>query len=178
MKNIVLFTLFLCSSILLQAQDWEKYKADNLSFIAYFPGEPVQSVQPVETAIGPVDMHMVLLESTDGQNVVYAAIESIYPEESFTDTSDEFTSTVLNNACDGAVQNVNGTKVYQKNMTFNGYPGRDLKIEVDDGFIYMSAILVKNVMYITQVITLKEDDENELIEHFFNHFEIIQVNEN
>jgi hypothetical protein len=118
---------------------------------------------------------MVMCTPQQDDNVVYSTIKSDYPEEQFIDADDKYNTTVLDGAVKGAVSNVNGTLIFDKKITFNGYPGRDVKIEIQGGFIYIRVVLVTNSMYISQVICTPENDNNSKIERFLDGFEIIKV---
>lgn len=63
----------------------------------------------------------------------------------------------------------------KKKITLNGYPGREIKIQIDQGYIYMNAYLVENIMYISQVICEIGNDGNKSIKRFMDSFDIIKV---
>ncbi|QHI35038.1 hypothetical protein IMCC3317_03840 [Kordia antarctica] len=175
-KALFLMTVFLLSFGAVNAQDWEKYKAEDLSFIAYYPQEPKRTVQKVSTAVGELDMHMIMHAPTSGDdNAVYSVIRSDYPKSQFTNADDEYNATVLDGAVEGAVSNVKGKLEFDNKVKFNGYPGRSIKIEIQGGFIYINAYLVENSMFITQVICLTSNDGNKSIDRFLNSFEIIKT---
>ena len=174
-KFIYLFTLLLMCSFTLQAQEWQKYKAEDLEFVSYFPGEAERSLDKVQTAVGEVDMHMVSLSPTDDKNLTYAVIQSAYPENSYDYTDETRIKNMLDGATSGAVTNVQGALIYENVVQFNGFPARDLKVEIEGGFIYIKTILVNNKMYILQVICETDHDNNSSIERFFNSFELIKV---
>jgi hypothetical protein len=162
--------------IAVHSQDWTKYKAEDLAFVAYYPKEPERTVQKVSTEVGELDMHMIMYAPDSGDdNAAYSVIRSDYPEDQFTDADDEYNNTVLDGAVEGAVSNVQGKLVFDNKVKFNGYPGRSIKIEINGGFIYINAYLVVNSMFITQVICLTANDGNTAIERFLNSFEIIKT---
>ncbi len=156
------------------AQDWEKYKSDKLAFITEFPGTPEESVQKIQTAVGELDMNMVGYSSSKaGDNVYYGVIRSDYPEEQFSDISDEQIKSILDGAVNGAVTNVNGTLESDENITLNGYPGRKILIKTTGMDLYMNAYLVDNVMYITQVIALEDSVNTKNLNKFLDAFDLI-----
>tara|TARA_Y100001934_G_scaffold267799_1_gene348927 strand:- start:995 stop:1531 length:537 start_codon:yes stop_codon:yes gene_type:complete len=158
------------------AQNWEKYKSEELTFIAEFPGTPEKSVQQIQTAVGELDMHMVMYSPSSGDdNAVYSVIRSDYPEAQFENADESYNNQVLNGAVQGAVSNVQGTLLYDNKVKFNGYPSRDVKIEITGGFIYIKAYLVENIIFITQVICTEDKDGNESIKRFQDSFDIINV---
>lgn len=169
-------TVFLLSFGAVSAQNWEKYKAEDLAFVAYYPNTPERTVQKVSTAVGELDMHMIMYSPTSGdENAVYSVIRSDYPEEQFKDADEDYNASVLDGAVNGAVTNVQGKLVYDNVVKFNGYPGRSFKISMQGGFIYINAYLVENSMFITQVICLTNNDKNDSIERFLNSFELIKT---
>ncbi|GGI57517.1 hypothetical protein [Winogradskyella haliclonae] len=178
MKKIVLFvsvSLFAFGSSF--SQNWERYKSEKFAFIVNFPSEPTESVQKVSTAIGELDMNMFMYQPTTlaDDNAVYSVIRSEYPEEQFKDATDESNDNILDGAVNGAVNNVNGTLLYDKKTKHNGYPGRSIKIQISAGYLYINAYLVNNMMYITQVICLIDKDGNDSISRFLNSFDILKV---
>ena len=177
MKIFFTTIVLLFLSFNLSAQEWEVYKNESLQIRANFPDTPEKTVQKVDTAVGTLDMHMVMYAPESGDdNAVYSIIRSDYPEEQFKDADDEYNSNVLDGAVNGAVSNVQGTLIFDKKVNFNGFPSRNIKIEMSGGYIYINAILVYNSMYITQVICLQENDNNPSIKRFQDSFDIIEVN--
>ena len=179
MKKLILFIgICVLSAHMVDAQDWTKYKSEDLAFIADFPEEPKRTVQKVNTAVGELDMHMIMHSPTSGDdNAVYSVIRSDYPVDQFVDADDKYNTSVLDGAVQGAVNNVNGELVFDDKITFNGFPGRSIKIKIQGGFIYIRAYLVNNTMFISQVICVTDNDENSSIERFLNSFDIIKTNE-
>jgi hypothetical protein len=157
-------------------QNWEKYKAEDLAFVAYYPKAPERSVKKVPIASGEMDMHVVNYSpKADDDNLLYAIIRSDYPEDQFKNADEEYNNEKLDTAVKGAVTNMKGKLVYENKVKFNGYPGRNIKIAVKGGFIYLNAYLMDNTMFITQVICLTAKDENPSIQRFLDSFEIIKV---
>lgn len=175
-KALFLMTVFFLSFNAVQAQDWEKYKAEDLEFVAYFPSEPKRTVQKIDTAVGELDMHMIMYTPASGDdNAVYSVIRSDYPKEQFKNADEEYNNTVLDGAVKGAVSNVKGFLNFDHPVKFNGYPGRSIKIQMEGGFIYINAYLVENSMFITQVICTADKDHNDSIFRFLKSFELIKT---
>ena len=175
--KLFLSSIFLfISAFTVTAQEWEKYKSEDLAFVAEFPGTPERTVQQLQTAVGELDMHMVAYSSsTTGDNVYYGVIRSDYPEEQFSDISEEKVKSVLDGAVNGAVTNVNGTLESDENITLNGYPGRKIKITTTGIELFMNAYLVDNVMYVTQVIAMEGSLNSKNLNKFLDAFDIINV---
>ena len=162
--------LFVCASTI-TAQDWEKYKYEELALIAEFPGTPQKTVQQVQTAVGELDMHMVAYA---GDDIYYAISATEYPKE-FADMSDERIKSVLDGSVNGAVNNLNGTLESDENITLNGYPGRKIKIKASGMDVFMNTYLVDNKMYITQVICVEDRKDTKSLNKFLDAFDIINV---
>ncbi|WP_461599550.1 hypothetical protein [Winogradskyella sp.] len=175
MKSFIT-SVFILFTVLLTAQDWEKYKSVDLAFITEFPGKPQRTTQQIETAVGELDMHMVGYGSSQvGDNIYYAVVRSDYPKEQFSDMSDEKIKSILDGAVNGAVNNVQGTLESDEDITLNGYPGRKIKIDAPGMEIFMNAYLVENVMYINQVIAEEDKVNSDNLKKFFSAFDIINV---
>jgi hypothetical protein len=176
MKSTLILLALLLSISSMNAQDWKSYKYESLEFKANFPSAPEKTVQQVQTAVGELDMHMIMYAPTSGDdNAVYSVIRSDYPAEQFEDADAAYNANVLDGAVEGARTNVKGTLEFDKSVTFNGFPGRNIKIKINDGFIYINAVLANNTMFITQVICLTANDNNPSIQKFLNSFEIIKT---
>ncbi|SDS36724.1 hypothetical protein SAMN04515667_2014 [Formosa sp. Hel1_31_208] len=178
MKKII-FTLLLVSmsTLIVDAQEWITYKSTELGYSARFPVEPEFQTQGVSTAVGELQMKMAMAtpNTEDDDNLIYSVIRSEYPGEGFIDATDDFIKNVLDGAIEGAVTNVQGTKIYDESVSFNNYPARYVKIEITGAFLYLNAYLVENMIYITQVICTPENDKNTSIKKFQESFELIKV---
>lgn len=176
-KIFYIFIFFITTSVYVHAQDtWQNFKSVEYAFIAEFPKQPVKSVQAVPTAVGDIDMHMFMYQPTgNDDNAIYAVIRSDYPKEQFENADDAYNSNVLDGAVNGAVTNVNGQLLFEDKVIFNGFPSRKIKIDVEGAYIYMNAYLIDNILYITQVICVKENDQNKDIKRFMDSFDILKV---
>lgn len=179
-KVLFVIALFIVATVNVNAQDWIDYKSEDLAFIAKFPNEPERSAQDVESAIGTLKIHMAMYTppvNSNDENQVYSVIRSDYPKSYFEDADEASNNDVLDGAVEGAVSNVQGELVFDDKITFNGFPGRNFKIEIDGGFIYMKTFLVENKMFIAQVLCLTDKDNNDNINRFLNSFDILKVKE-
>lgn len=166
-RNLISF-LALFLTLNLFAQDWKIHRNSELEFRADFLGEPKTTIQKVPTAVGELDMHMVSLQGDD--NTFMSIIRTNYPEGSLTDVK-----TALDGAVNGAVNNVSGKLISDKEDVFNGYPGRKIKIHSQGMYLFMNVYLVEDSMYIAQVVCLEGSEESPLINKFLNSFDIIKV---
>jgi hypothetical protein len=103
---------------------WKDFISPDGRFTVQFPGTPKQASQTQTTKLGPLDAKVFLLELPDG---LYAVWYVDYPREALArNRPDE----LLDGARDGAVANVKGKLAGETKITQNGFPGRELRIEV------------------------------------------------
>ncbi|WP_412985110.1 hypothetical protein [Pontimicrobium sp. IMCC45349] len=177
MKKLFITAVFSLFTFIVVAQEWQKFKSETFEFTADYPGEPKYSTQEIPTGVGNLTMHMFMLSELppESKNAVYSVIRSDYPEDMFEEPEEGYIKTVLDGAVNGAVTNVNGRLLIDNSITFNGYPGRSIKIAIEGAYIYIRCYLVKNIMYISQVVTLDVHEDNADIDKFHDSFELIKV---
>ena len=182
-KNILLLLFFTCNvfALISQNEEWVKVKDTVNAYIIEFPSEPEKGSQDVPTVKGTVKMDTYTTQPANDQNKVYMVAFSKYPKTFFENGLDTFEeqNTVLNGNVEGAVNNTKGRLVTDKKITFNGYPGRDVKIEVmslNIAYIMeMRVVLVGYNLYLTQIIYEKMNKGDAKAKHFFESFELINV---
>ncbi len=181
-KNILLILFVFCNiyATIAQSNDWFKVKDTDAAYIISYPQEPEKGSSDVPTDKGTVKMNTYTLQPDGDDNLIYMSSFTEYPASFFPNklTSLEKQDEVLENSVNGAVNNTKGTLVYQEKLYFNGYRGREIKIEIDGGYIIkMKVILVGVKLYLAQVIYKGENDDNANQKRFFDSFELINVKE-
>ncbi|MEM9680730.1 MAG: hypothetical protein AAF901_10445 [Bacteroidota bacterium] len=182
LKAIVVTFMLLPFASVAQENSWVTVKDTDKGYRVDFPQEAKKGSQDVPTAKGVVVMHTYTITSTslDAKNLLYMSSFSEYPSDFFPNglDSEDAQNDVLDGAVEGAVTNVKGKLIMNESITFNGYPGRHIKIEVDQDALYvltMRNILVDFKMYILQTISLKGSSDNREAKKFFDSFELINV---
>ena len=136
-------------------KDW--YLFDATDFSIEFPKKPNASNQNVSSAIGELKMDIFMYDaSKDGDaNFVYGLITSEYPDSLINSEKTAILPTFFRNSVDGAVKNVQGKILSEKTIDINGFPGREVNIDYQNGvaIIKMRLYLVHNKMYVLQTIT-------------------------
>lgn len=100
------------------SSSWETLSGDEFSI--NMPGKPVKAENSVPSAAGPLKLYMYTLnKGYEGFILGY----SEYPDAVFTSSQPE---TILNGAQQGAINNVHGEVVSQREITVNGNPGREI----------------------------------------------------
>lgn len=182
-KNILLLLFFTCNVSVLIAQnnEWVKVKDTVNAYIIEFPSEPEKGSQDVPTVKGTVKMDTYTSQTVNGENKIYMTSFTKYPKSFFENGLDTFEAQnkVLKSSVDGAVTSTKGRLITDRKITFNGYYGRDVKIEVKSlnitYIIEMRVVLVGYNLYLTQIIYEKMNKGDANAKHFFESFELINV---
>lgn len=148
------------------------------AFSVNMPGQPQHKTQDIYSNVGTLRLNIYSYQPSDSKkdNLVYMIMYSDYPKGSVTSDNQESLSVFFRNAVDGAVRNVNGALLSEKDIEIQGYPGKEIQIGYQGGVIIinMRQYLVKNRTYILQVMTPKEKQGNESATKFFESFKLIE----
>ena len=148
------------------ANQWKEYSSDEGKFKVDFPGNPSLKTQKVNTAVGEIQVNMVLLEV---RGVAYMASFNDYPSE-FIKNSNE--KDLLDGARDGAVANVQGKLLSEQIIELNNAPGREIRVESADGknTIVARIYLAGSRLYQVLVVTPKANGFDKNIKKFLDSF--------
>lgn len=144
-----------------------------------FPKKPTDQTQVINSAIGDLTMDMAMLETPAGDadpNAVYMVNHTLFPADAVHSDNKEMLPTLYRNSIDGAASNVNGVLTSEKTITLDSkYEGREVTIDFQEGtyIITMRIFLVRNVMYLTQVITAADKTGNKELTQFMDSFHLI-----
>ena len=158
--------------------NWEVFHSDEANFSILFPKSPKREAQNTGTEIGELEVvqYSYQPEIGDDANILYGVGYTVYPANTIDSeklSAEELTQ-VLDGSVNGAVSNVKGTLLSSDEVSYKSYPGREVKVDFRNGLavIKMKCYLVKDKMYIIQVISPVKNGVNASIDHFFNSFEI------
>lgn len=102
---------------------WQEYQSQVGRYSVLMPGRPSEQTQAVNSAVGPLDMHVSSVEDRSG---AYLVMYVDYPADLIrSDQANE----ILDGAVQGAVANVNGQLVRQQNFPLGAVPGREIEFE-------------------------------------------------
>lgn len=158
--------------------DWVDFSSHGFS--ASFPKKPEADSQLINSPIGNLRFNSFMYDASEDstdENLVYGAMTTVYPEELAKQIKDTaFIRGIFDGAVKGGVNSVKGKLISQKNIQFQGYPGREVKIDFQNGLavIRMRIYMVNTWMYTLQIITLTEKDENKSIYRFMNSFKLLK----
>jgi hypothetical protein len=128
------------------------------------PGEPKRTRQKVTTPAGTIDVLAYMVEVPSGAYVVSAT---------------RFRGTLrclstqqrLDGARDGAVKNVHGTLISEKQIKLDNNPGRELLIKAPGVFMHQRVFLINNRL-VQAVVVSQTEAESADISHFFNSLKL------
>ena len=159
--------------------NWELISFGEANFQILFPQQPVKNEQTLETPLGKLSVVQYNLEPKLGSdaNLLYGVGYTVYPANTINSgkMSDEELDVFFKNSVDGTVSNVQGKLLSTLIIDYEGYPGREIKIDIKEGLaiIKMRSYLVENKMYIIQVITPVKNNFNTSINYFLDSFKLI-----
>ncbi|KPQ39474.1 MAG: Uncharacterized protein family (UPF0150) [Phormidium sp. OSCR] len=111
-------------------EDWQPLEHRELGFQVNFPpGQLRESIEPVETSLGTLEMYILGLERDDK---VYGVIVADFPD--FFEVIPR--ETRFDGAIAGVLTNIRQRLVQDRQVALSGYPGRILLYEGQDGLIY------------------------------------------
>lgn len=175
----ILYTLTSITTGFCNPRDWFPLKAEGFEIL--FPAKPVKDIKTIPTRIGDLkaDTHIYDASKADqkDENLVYGLIVADFPDSILSSDRKDL-SVLFRNAIDGGVKNVGGRLVSETEFEFAGFPGREVKIELEKGTAYAKSwnIIVKNRLYAVMVITLADNFPNESMDKFFNSFKVNTLN--
>lgn len=165
---------FLFSEFATGQEKWFSYSTEYFSID--FPKKPDTSFQVVKSEIGDLRMDVCMYEPVKDSdaNYVYSVLTTTYPDSVINSDKKDLLEDFFRNAVDGAVKNVQGKLLTEKEISLEGYPGRECRIDFQQGLavIKMRAFLVKNRMYIVQTITDPAKEMNPAAEQFHHSFRV------
>ena len=175
----LLITVFTISiAVYSQNNTWKTYIPDSHIFSVDMPGLPEKQVLNIKTEFGVLSMNLFIYQTSINtkENQVYLVMYGDYPSQIINSKLTEKLDNFFKNAINGAVKNVQGVLLFEKDITLNNYLGKEIKISCQNGasIIIMRQYLVENRTYMLQVTSNDEKKDSTSIVHFLNSFTIKQ----
>jgi len=178
MNTKTLITLLLLTALITsfkKTEDW--YLLETKSYKVLFPKKPTATTQDVDSKIGKLTLNLNFYEVPETEkddNHVYLFNETTYPDSLISSDKKEILEEFFKNSIAGSVSNVHGTLLSEKNIEINGYPGREVRIDYQNGLaiIKMREYLVKNIVYMLETITETKKEANSSVDKFLNSFQL------
>jgi len=158
----------------LHAQNWVNYRSAEMKVNMLFPKKPVEQPQTQQTAVGPINLHITMLDQSNdpsASNMVYMMNYSAFPDSISSDRQDKL-GDFFGGSISGMVKNINGTLISQKTIAYKTFPGREIKVDVQgQGTITARLILIHNRFYILMAISATGKDKNPDVAKFLDSFQ-------
>jgi hypothetical protein len=131
-----------------------------------------EATTPLDTPAGAVYMHLF---TADQDKNSIAVGYSDYPEDVVNATDP---NTMLDNACIGAVRNVNGTLISKDEITLEGNLGREIVANTATSTgeavtVKARLYLVKSRLYMVMILAKRGDLTREVTDDFFVSFKLL-----
>jgi hypothetical protein len=133
-------------------------------FTVKLPGDPKPENQTIDTAAGPIVLHMFTLEANAGK-FAYLVQFSDFP--SIPDAAK-----AVDGAIDGQTKSFKGTLVSDKKVVLNGWPGRVVRINGEAVDCLSSAYVAGNRLYQVMFVMEKGQTAPPEATEFLNSFQI------
>jgi len=149
------------------------------NFEIKFPEEPKKRVEGSETVMGNLDHIKYIFEPQIGKddNLVYGASYVVYPPKIINSrvTSEAQIDEFINYTVERRVNSVAGKIIYQKDISYGLFPGKEVKVDYQNGLaeIKYRFYLVDNTLYILQVISSSQNSANKAQDVFLNSFKLL-----
>jgi hypothetical protein len=152
-------------------------KIETADYSVEFPAEPIGETQHSDSPVGSLVLDIKIyevVENEEDDNYVYGIIFTEYPEGTIHSDNKESLKSIFDGAVNGAVENMKGKLLSQKEIEMKGFPGREFKCDFQNGvaIVTMRAYLVKNKMLSLQTICDPKKEGNAASKHFFASFDI------
>lgn len=122
----LLATLMGCQTAPQMPAGWQETTGDG-KFSVYLPGKPQESTKTVTTGIGPLELHLFVLDKDESRYIV------VYNDFPMDLQKAGAVDTVLDSSSKGVVKGFGGKLISEKKITLQGNPGRELKIASASG---------------------------------------------
>ena len=172
------FTILLISASI---GDWKEFKSFDGGFRVIVPGEMIEKVKTIETAIGLLEYHTFIYQEEDSEadNVLYMVSYCDYPDHSIHSDSTELLNDFFKNTIESSVQSIDGELAYNTSVNLYEYPGRLWRINYNGGkaIIKTKAFLVNQRYYSIQGVTFRTKSLNPSMDRFLDSFKLLTKKE-
>ncbi|HEY0377098.1 MAG TPA: hypothetical protein VGC87_09080 [Pyrinomonadaceae bacterium] len=103
---------------------WQEYNSDDQTYAVELPTRPAQFVQSQPSAVGDLQVHIMLSDLNNGG--AFVVMHSDYPEEFSKVPAED----LLNASAQGVTAESEATILGRKNISLDGHPGLELELSV------------------------------------------------
>ncbi|MFN2492296.1 MAG: hypothetical protein ABR501_05355 [Pyrinomonadaceae bacterium] len=153
------------------SEPWQKFSSEEGKFTILMPTKPKVEVKEVDSQIGKLTQYVYVSSTDNGLFQVSYADYTVDPPSEKRDS-------VLEAIREGVITGLKAELVTQKNITLQGYPGREFlaqrQIEGIDFVFHWRIFLVGRRVYQLAVANQKKTDASAEITKFVTSFELDQ----
>src|SRR5919199_207647 len=157
-------------SILIAQSIWKPFSSKQGGFSLLMPGTPTQEKKTTKTEFGsfPINIFSVVREKEAGYSVGYLDFPQNIPLNSSN------TNQYLSAIAAGFAQGAGGKLVSQRNITLGNLPGREIRLQFEQGVIGKGRLYLSNKrLYVVMVVTDKEKSLTKSIQGYLNSFQLL-----
>lgn len=160
-----------------ESKNWRELKNYDGRFSILSPGEMTENVDSVSTPIGTLAYHTFFFQTEDknADNVLYMLSYCDYPPGTVHSDSTELIEELFAATLEAAQESVDGELLYERNTSYQNYPGKLWRINYLDGgaLIKTKAFVIKHRLYTLQTVTHKNRSLNRSTDKFLDSFRLI-----
>jgi hypothetical protein len=174
MRSLLVLAMFALCSVLAYADeekaDWKEFASQEGRFKVLMPGTPKQGKAETESDFGKGVLHM---NTVQAGRTMYGANYCDFPAK----IKKVPIKQVLDSSRDGAVANLEGKLVSEKDIKLDKRPGREVQIEVAGGKPLFRArvYLVEQRLYQVVVFGTKEAATSKKADKFLDSFKLAEM---
>jgi len=155
------------------ASAWKEFSTAVGGFSILMPGTPQEQKQSLDSEIGPIDYYTF---SSEDRASAYVVGYADYPADLIRQADPD---AMLDGARDGAVSNVKGKLVNEREMSLRDYPGKELEIEAPIGGVSQNGTIITRLYLVDQrlyqliTVTPQGRDSSEDVQKFLDSFKLL-----
>ena len=161
-----------------QTATWKEQVQLEGKFRISAPGELVEKVSNMKTAIGETAYHAFVFKPTDKHpdNVFYIVNYVDYPQGTFHPDSTELIAEFFKTTIENSVEGVKGKLLYESDVQLGVHKGKLWRVSYnrENVFIKSKCFLVGNRFYMIQTMTMKEKSMNLSADQFLDSFQVLE----
>jgi hypothetical protein len=178
-KIVFVFCNFLILvNALSQTVVWKEQVQMEGKFRIRAPGELVEKVSKIKTAMGETAYHAFVFKPTEKNpdNVFYIVNYVDYPQGTFHSDSTELRTEFFKTTIENSAIGVKGKLLYESDIQLDTHKGKIWRVGYNQGnaFIKSKCFLVGNRFYMIQTMTMKNKSMNLSADSFLDSFQVLE----
>lgn len=144
----------------LKKTNWQEFSSKDGNFVVQMPGVPVETKNMINGTAFSTELHTFSVKIGSS---VYGVSYFDFPKDVSLKTPEE----VINASRDGAISNINGRLLSEQPISLDGYPGKDVVIEVAKmPPMRMRLFMMERRIYNLSAITTEAQDAEKFVTSF------------